>query len=276
MTRSAGCAAIGGGRAGGVYTDRVKRFALSILVSLSFAFGAPGVAAADTDDDDRARSLRTELAAEIGKRALRRGRRAITLGPYVGVAPGIGADAGDLDVAISGGLALLKYDIPLLPTRERLEEIVKSRFRAELVERLKDAARGGEVSGLDRDRIAREVWAEIKAELLLELAPKRWEKPSLLARLEVSRLPSAEAWDVRLMLGYGVGPVFLSAGPSLRYADGAAFVVPVELSKPMMLSRGLRAPVLDFFLRAELAVSGRDAGRQDVVLLGARLGLDVI
>ena len=80
---------------------------------------------------------------------------------------------------------------------------------------------------------------------------------------------------IRLMFGLGVGPVFLSAGPSARWAEGAALVIPVEISKPMLLSDSLRSPVVELFLRGELAATERD-GREDVILLGARFMLDII
>jgi hypothetical protein len=84
-----------------------------------------------------------------------------------------------------------------------------------------------------------------------------------------------DAWDLRLMSGLGVGPVFVSARPSARYAGGAALVLPVEISKPMLLSDSLRSPVVEFYVRAELAASER-AEREDVILAGARIMLDLI
>ncbi len=48
-----------------------------------------------------------------------------------------------------------------------------------------------------------------------------------------------------------------------------------ELALPMTLSKGLRSPTVEFFLRASFANTKREE-RPDSAMLGARIMLDII
>jgi hypothetical protein len=234
-----------------------------------------GTARADALDDAAGSDV-GRFAAEVAKRSLKRTRRSVTLGPIVGVAPGVTVDDGELDAQLSFGVGLLRYDIPLFPTPSRMKDILLGRARVVFEERVKAAlVGGGPLTDDDKKRIARETWEEIKAEFLLEMRPRRLEKPSFELMVEVLHAFDAEAWDVRATAGFGVGPVYLAAGTSLQYDEGAALVIPLEISKPVLLSKGLRAPVINAFVRYELAATDREA-RTDRVFVGARFMLDVL
>lgn len=210
----------------------------------------------------------------VAKRLLDRARRAIAVGPSVGIAPVMNLDSNTTDLQLSFGVQLLRFDNPLPP--KRIVSMLKAKALSEYTRRLGAAIAGGEQPGpAVRKRIVNEVREAIKDELLLKLRPRRIEKPSFAVRAEVDHLLDAGAWNLRVMVGLGVGPAFLSIGPGIEINDGAALVIPTEVSVPVQLSKKVRSPVLDVFLRGELVATDRDA-REDRVLLGARLVFDLI
>jgi hypothetical protein len=248
---------------------RIVTAALAALALLS--------AGARADEIDDVAADRMSFLREIGKRSLSRTRRSITLGPSIGVAPQVALDSNEADLQLSFGVDLLRYDIPPLPSPKRMADAIKARAKDEVARRLKAAATGGgdEPTAAERKRIAEQVWAEIKAELLLENRPRKLEKPSFALRLEVDHLVDAGSWNLRAMVGLGISKVFLSVGPGVEIDDGAALVVPIEASLPVLLTDGLRSPVVEPFLRAEVVATDR-ADRDDRLLLGARFLLDVL
>ncbi len=239
----------------------------------AIALIALATSSARAEDDVQIPDDTGAFVETVGKNALTRARRSLTLGPMVGIAAGAGAIDGELDGQLTFGLSLMRYEIPLLPSGEGLRKRLMTRFRKEVARRI--AARGGNVSDEDKRRIAREVWNDVKAELVAEMTPSRFERPGFGVRLEAARLFDSGVWDIRPMFGLGVGPVQVWAGPSLRIDDGAGFVVPLEVSKPMLATDGLRSPVVEGFARVELAVTRRD-DFADVIMVGLRLTLDVI
>jgi len=217
-----------------------------------------------------------DLVTTIGERALGRLRRAFALGPFVGLAPGMSFDDPGFDLRLSFGLALVHFSVPVLPSPDRIREIVHDRLREAVLQQvLVRRAQGQEPSEADLEQIAREAWAEIRAELLLEYRPRRFEKPSFSVLLEVERLFLAPAWEVGFTLGFGIGPVFLRAGPVLHIHSGVDLYTAVELSVPMLLGDGPASPVVEAFLRGDIATTGRDA-RADRAFLGVRFLLDII
>jgi hypothetical protein len=246
----------------------------ALIASLLGGLSRPS--AADEVADSDIQQSRAALVAQIAKRSLARARRSLTLGPSISVAPLLTLDSNATDVQVSLGLDLLRYRIPPLPSPERMGELVKSRVRSEVARRLAARAVGGaRPTSADRERIAREVWRDIKSELLLETQPRKLEKPGFALRLELDHMIDAGSWNVRLMAGIGVGPVFLSLGPGMEVDDGVALVFPIEISRPVLISRGLRSPVIEPFVRAEVVATDR-SDREDRILVGARFLLDLI
>ena len=236
---------------------------------------ALGGAARAEDLDRRLSALldrrAADLALTIGKRSLRRGRRAFALGPLVGAAPAMSTD-GDFDVQLSAGLGLVRYDISIFISSDQIIEMIKSRARRLLLERV---VAGSTPTEADVERVLAEVIEEVKSELLGELRPRRFERPRFKLSLEADHLARADAWGARATLGVGVSRVFVATGLVGRADDGFAVIVPLELSLPMLLSDGLRSPAVEWLIRLDVPVTDR-AGRSDQVMLGARLVLDVI
>jgi hypothetical protein len=250
------------------------RLVLAAAMTLATLVAAPPAAEAQRLDDaaemlldKRARSL----AATIARRALTRGRRAFALGPLAGAAGAITTD-GDPDFQVSGGLALMRYGIEIFITRDRVVEMLKSRAQEILLERL---ASGEAPSPEDLERLIGQVVEDVKAELLMELEPSRFERPKLKLAVEAGHLFDADGWEVRGTLGIGVSRVFVATGLVGQFADGAALVIPIELSVPMLLSGSLRSPAVDWFARYDVTVNDRDT-RPDRVVVGARFILDII
>ena len=258
----------------GLMTIRSYRLVLAAALALAAVIAAPPAAEAQRLDeatemllDKRVRSL----AATIARRALRRGRRAFALGPLAGAGGAITTD-GDVDLQVSGGLALMRYDIEIFITRDRVIEMLESRAKEILLERL---ASGEKPSPDDLERLIHQVVDDVKAELLKELEPSRFERPKLKLAVEAGHLFDADAWEIRGTFGIGISRVFVATGLVGQFADGAALVIPIELSVPMLLSGSLRSPALDWFARYDVTVNDRDT-RPDRVVVGARFILDII
>ncbi len=216
-----------------------------------------------------------KLAKEITKRAIKRARRGIAVGPYAAIAPGLTFD-GDIDFQASAGLALYKFDIPVTPSQKRILEIVKARMKDAMKQRVKKMIQQNKKpSKADMRKIADQVWADIKKELLMVLQPKTFEKPSFAIRAEAGYSTASDAWEIRATGSIGIGPLFLSPGVALVFADSPAVYFPAEISVPIVLGKSVRTPVLDIFLRADFAANNRDENK-DRAMLGARLLYDIL
>lgn len=256
------------------------------LLGMGILAGA-GTAAAEKDVDRRIDRALEETRGEereedgvlltAGTRVLDRTRRSLTLGPFVGVAPAIGTENdGELAFDVEAGLALLRYDIPVIPTASRLKEIALGAVRERLRERVAAAIdRGDEPSDEEIEAWARELHRRLLDELLLKHRPRTFEKPSFQARLTVDRLFGEDAWNLRAGVGVGLGPVYLSAGGGAsvnRPVQGLGYL---EVSVPILVTEGLRSPALEPFVRFD-AFTGEDDGRSDQLLIGGRFVLDIL
>jgi hypothetical protein len=217
------------------------------------------------------------LIAEATRRGFRRFRRSVTLGPTASVGPSVPLD-GDASTRtyVSGGLGLLVYDIPVLPTPDDLRSMALAMVKDAVEVQVRAAAARGEVmSEQEVRRLAAEAWQRLKDRLLLGMTPRHLETPKLVATGEVGHLVGIRAWDVRAMLGLGVGPVFVSVGASLLFDRDFALVIPAEVSVPVLLTDGLNSPVVQVFVRGEMPVTGGEDELRRVVI-GARVALDVL
>ena len=232
---------------------------------------APPAAAAPSAED-QARSALIDILPTLGKNILNRIRRGTALGLYAGAAGGVrftDAIGNNSEWRVSGGLAFHRFDVPLLPSGAEFRDLAISLMVEELKTHQPDA--NGQYDREVTKRVARRV-----LELLLaKYEAKHFEKPSLFARVEIAKLLQSDTWEAGVMVGVGKGPVTVGGGPMFVYGDRAALYLAFELGKPVLLSKGPRAPVLDIFLRANLAATTRDQN-PDQLLLGARIGFDAI
>jgi hypothetical protein len=238
-------------------------------------------AAASAIDEQVARLVDREtrhFIAEVARRGLDRFRRSVTLGPTLHAAPSMTADDDrTVDVQVGAGLALLRYDIPALPTYEQIRSILISGLTSAVVAQVRAAAERGQVLSEDEQRrLVEESWQRLKDELLAGLRPRRLEKPSMALVGELAYIDEAD-WDLRVLAGIGVSKLFVSAGVSFHHEGEGQFalLVPLELSLPVLLSDGLRSPVVQVFVRGDLVVaSGDDTPLR--LFAGARFALDVL
>lgn len=251
-----------------------------LLLVLVLGLLAPTPAQADPLDQQIMRAIDSDavhFAAEATRRGFRRFRRSVTLGPTLSIGPSVDIDGGDsVRTYLAGGLALLHYDIPAIPTSEELRSMaiktVASAVRAQV-----DAAadRGEVISEDEQRRLASEAWQRLRDRLLLDMTPRHLEEPKFSVTGEVGHLFDSNAWDVRAQFGLGVGPVFLAVGASLFYERKLMLVIPAEVSVPVLVTDGLNSPVVQLFARGEFPVTGGDDGVRRLVI-GARFALDVL
>lgn len=232
---------------------------------------APAVAAAPSAED-QARSALIDILPTLGKNILTRIRRGTALGLFAGAGGGMRFtdDVGNGgEWRVSGGLAFQRFAVPVLPSVDEFRRAAVS----QIVEELKTYPR--DASGQYNYEVLQRVARRVVDLLLAKYDVKHFEKPSLFARLEVAKLLKSDAWEAGVMVGVGIGPVTVGGGPLFIYGDRAALYGALEIGKPVLLSKGARAPVLDIFLRANLAATTRDQN-PDQLVLGARIGFDAL
>src|SRR3954470_1511455 len=122
------------------------RHASVVLIALAIAghiaYAQPGETApapppppADNDsmvDQAIARAAAAAPTVEhIAMGALRRARRSVSVGPTVGLSTTAILQPGDVDAALSFGLGLELFDVPVMPSMEAIQELVKERVKTE-------------------------------------------------------------------------------------------------------------------------------------------------
>lgn len=262
----------------------------SLLVAgLLFTAPASLVMAQEVEDDAEAeidessfKDQVKELAKNLAKESLKRARRSIAIGPYVSAAPTvIFGDESKVDFQFAGGIGFYKFKIPILPgiavLQEELMGRAKDRFKNQYKAALKEAflKTGKKPTKEDVDVLMKELWVEIKKDLLMRMRPKTFEKPSFALRAEVGYTGDAEAWDLRFSGAFGVGPVFVVPSARLVLLPQVVFFIPAEVSLPIALGSGTRTTLIDLFFRYEFAAHGRSKNA-DSATLGLRFMFDAI
>ena len=214
------------------------------------------------------------VGLKIVKGAIDRTRRGIAIGPHVGYAAG-----GDLDShgvhGVSFGLGLYTFEVP---SAFDLQAIIAARIRARVMERVKQIVASGGVAPTDLSQLAREVAADVKAELLGEEVNRRrtFERPKWKLVLEGTVLLDAVGgFHTRLVIGKGVGRLSYGLGLGVLRANSTTipFIGP-EIALHMTPIGQLRTPVLDLFVRGEF---GFDSGRNPFVgWVGLRALVDLL
>lgn len=222
-----------------------------------------------------ASSAAAELAQHelIGKRTVKRARRAVAIGPTAGGSLLI--SDGDYDGAISMGLGLYLFDVAVVPSVATMSEALQGTAKREALARAKHMiATGAAPAGMSADDLAAAIFEEVRAELMRQLLAegKKFEKPRLTIDLEAGYQLAAEAWNFRTSATVGLGRV--SLGPTLHVSKAGVALGP-ELALRLLGNRGPRPPVLGLFIRADFALSDRDANA-DMYSLGFRALLDLL
>lgn len=224
---------------------------------------------------------RLEAAApvltDVGKGALRRARRKVSIGPTLGA---FGAYADDATAALTFGIGAEVFKIPVLPSVENLKVILRERAKAKLKQAIIDTLKGQPPDQATVERFAAEAWAEAVKEILgmANVRAKTMERPQFTIALEGNRYFDSSTWATRVRLGAGVWKFTLAASLGLGFTEPktSAYVGP-EVVLHFLTSKGPRASVVDVFVRADFEMRGRgEAYSQDVYTLGVRYLFDVI
>lgn len=217
---------------------------------------------------------------------LRRARRAIALGPTVGLYGAGFVSPGDVDGALTIGLGLEMFDVPVLPEIDTIQDKIVEHAKAEAKARAEQVFQGRAPDPIVVEQLAAQAYTDARNEVLAVQAtkPKTLEKPSFTLALEADRRFAADRWLGRARLGFGVSIVTLGLSASFGRAcrgDGCndavrAFVGP-EVVLHVLTSKEPRSNVVDGFVRFDLQATGRSDGTTyDQVVLGARFLLDAI
>jgi hypothetical protein len=216
---------------------------------------------------------------KVVRGAVRRARRAISIGPTVGAFGGSQPSPGEYDGAITFGLGVEIFKLPILPTPESLKALVMERAKAKLKDQLAARLAGGQAPPLELEQMARQIWDEAIQEVLgLEnVRPKTMERPRLTLAVEANRFMDSDVWAARFRGGIGIWKVTLGGSLAVAFTDPETSVFTgVELATHLLTSKNPRASVVDVFVRGDFEVRNRDVANADMYVAGARFLFDLI
>jgi hypothetical protein len=200
-----------------------------------------------------------------------RARRSVAIGPTLGGAVLVAPSPGEGDGAISFGLELNWFKVPVVPDLATIRELIQERFKARLKERLMH------LQSPD-DAMVRQVYEDVKNEVLGELnvRPHTWEDPQASLALEALYLFRAEAWQVRSTVAIGISKFTLGPSIVVFHTSGLTdLLLGGELAAHLLPTDSVRSPVIDLFLRLDIPVVERDTDATQLIF-GGRLQLDLI
>lgn len=240
-----------------VIVEQMRWIAALVLVALA---AAP--ARADYADD-------AAVGLQIAKGGFDRFRRSIAIGPHVGGVVGFDTD-GDNANGFTVGFGIYTFDIKVFDLQRMVAEAIRERVK----ERVKEIIASGGTAPADLGELARQVAADVKAELLGQrMSRKTIEKPQWKVLLEYTRF--AEANGARAGISKGVKHLSFGLGlAGLRGGGETTIIVGAEVSLHLTPIGRSRTPVVDLFLRADLPLAGPNS--QLILLGGGRLLLDVL
>ncbi len=258
--------------------DAKMRKALLVIALVS---QAAAVVQADGLASDRAATASRSFAAEVesdlvsrlASSVVKRLRRGIAIGPFVGGV--VGRDfalQGSTVAGIAYGIGLYTFRYPSILDLPRL---VSERLQQRVLDRVKAIVASGGTPPDDLGAIAREVADDVYRELFGDLNPRKLlAKPGFGALLEgISRFEPGDT-QLRLGLSYGVGPVSLGGGTGVRLGGGSVSgFAGLELSLRLTPWGDFRTPVLDIHSRFDVGFAGDDSR---TLLIGTRLLLDLL
>ncbi len=233
---------------------------------------APGAVAEVTAD--LARAIADGALMQIASENVSRIRRATVFGPHLS---GFGAyqhDAGALDGAVSAGLGLYFYSIPLtIDVPGFVKEAAKQRL-SEKIKALADA--GTPPSADDVKALGRQIYRDARDEFLgaRHREGKTFEAPSSGVYVDLGRQFREKAWQLRFSPSVGVSYVNVGLVLGVSFGDKLAGILGGEASLRAMPGHGPRANQIEPFVRVEW--HKEKGGGEVQSVLGLRLTLDLI
>ncbi|HEY5945890.1 MAG TPA: hypothetical protein VIV40_10390 [Kofleriaceae bacterium] len=253
--------------------------------------GAPGeVAATPTSEANLDQAIAKAQAQQpsletVARGTFRRARRAISIGPTVGLWTAAIIDPGNIDAALTFGIGFETFKVPVIPSMETLQTMINERVKAQLKDRVAQVFKGQPPDPIALDALVLQVYDEVRKEILgLEnVRAKTMERPQFTVGFEANRLFGAERWIGRTRVGIGVWKFTLGLSAAVGRVcrggtcdDGVKGFIGPEVVLHFLTSKNPRASVVDAFLRADFQANGRGVETYDQLVVGARFLLDLI
>lgn len=227
-------------------------------------------------------------------------RRAVSVGPFLGVGVGTATPSG-VDLPLSGGLSLVLFNNPMLSLdtvkivatellEERLQPLVKEKIKKRLANKAGKALLLGVKKGVSKDvrhliqltkadyvAIAEEVWGTLFVALREQIAndTTRLPSPLLSFGLEVTKLPRSDAWRVRLLGGYGISKITVGPTLALHLGNKNSVAIGAEIALNIHEGPGPKPWHLQTFARYErYLLSSSHFGHQGAI--GVRCIFDLL
>lgn len=213
---------------------------------------------------------------DIAKKAVKRARRAIAIGPMVGGGLALGSEDG-ADGVISFGLGIFLFNDSVFDIgsiQNSVQDIVKQRVAERLAER---GIRREDMNERELKQLEQDALSDLKQEMKrrLDAKPESVPRPRVTFGLEGAHLPGADAWQIRAGLGIGISKIYLGPTLNLHLGDANGFAFGLESGFHYLLGSGTRPLTLQLFARYDYFVNNRDAlGHQGA--LGLRIMLDLL
>jgi hypothetical protein len=271
----------------------IQHSLLVLIFLTSTAIAQPGTATpaeqpapASTDLDALIAKAQAEAPTieTVVRGTFRRARRALSIGPTVGLWTGMIIGPGDIDAALTIGVGFETFKVPVLPEMETVQDLIVERVKAQLKQRIIETFKARQPARLELEALVKQVYEDVRNEILgLEnVRPKLFERPQFTVGFEANRLLGADRWLGRTRVGIGVWNVTLALSAAVgRVCRGSTcdsgvkvFIGP-EIVVHALPSKDPRASVIDAFVRADFQANGRGVETYDQLVLGARYLLDV-
>ena len=222
----------------------------------------------------------------VAQGTLRRARRAISFGPTVGLWSAAYIDPGEVDAALTFGIGLETFKVPVLPDPDTLKALVIERFKSEGKQRVLAILGGRQPDPVELDTIVKQVYEDVRREILglANVRGKHLERPQYTIGFEANRRFGAERWLGRTRVGVGVWKLTFGLSASFGRAcrgvgcdDSIKSFVGPEVTLHILPTKNPRANVIDVFLRGDIQVNGRAGDAvYDQLVIGTRLLVDII
>lgn len=222
--------------------------------------------------------------ATVARGTFRRARRAVSIGPTIGAWGTALIDPGDTDMALTFGIGIETFKVPIVPSIETVKALITERVKAQLKQRIQAVFAGRQPDPLELSTLAAQVYTDVRDEVLgvRNARAKTMERPQYTFAVEANRLLGAERWLVRTRVGIGVWKLTLGISAAVGRVcrggtcdDGVKLFSGPELVAHFLTSKNPRASVVDAFLRFDFQATGRGVETYDQAVLGARFLLDV-
>ncbi len=208
---------------------------------------------------------------------LRRARRAVAFGPTVGYYGGVVPAQDSYEHALTFGLGLEVFKVPVLPDSETIKALIIERLKGKVKEQLFARLGGRPADPVTVEGLVKEIYQDVRQEVLgLEnRRNKHMERPRFNIALEVDRLWRADQWLPRLRAGIGIWKFTLGAAAGVGLGGRTKAYLGPEIVVHWLTNTRERSPVIDLFTRLDFELRDRDTNA-DQIVFGARFLLDAI